>query len=362
MTSIKYPDQIQQKISLLEAANGAGLFIGPLLGGLIYQFTSFWTPFFLFTALSFVMIPFMLKKFTAELDQDDSANQTGERIGYLKLLKDKRVTFAALAQFFNILMFTVGQPVFGPRLIHDYGLSSFWVGACFALPTIFYILTGPIFLPLLTKGFEKRATMMVGFFILAVAAFLVGPSRILGFPKESAPLMIIGLGILGTGAAFTVIPVIPEMLDSVKDEYEGQQTELSDNFSAIFNIAGGFGQIIGPSTAGLLNDQVGFNFTFDIIGGMILAFNLIYILACGGFGSLGRSFRARLLTCRKKKEVGSDSPTHHLLNEESETQDELNSSGSDSPKATRKGDEEAPESADISTDTSLVQDTAYAIN
>jgi len=50
------------------------------------------------------------------------------------------------------------------------------------------------------------------------------------------------------------------------------------------------------------------------------------------------------------------------LNEETETQDELNSSGSDSPKATRKGDEEAPESADISTDTSLIQDTVYAIN
>lgn len=41
MTSIAYPENIQQKISLLEAANGAGLFIGPLLGGLIYQFTSF---------------------------------------------------------------------------------------------------------------------------------------------------------------------------------------------------------------------------------------------------------------------------------------------------------------------------------
>jgi len=41
MTSIKYSENVQQKISLLEAANGCGLFIGPLLGGVIYQLTSF---------------------------------------------------------------------------------------------------------------------------------------------------------------------------------------------------------------------------------------------------------------------------------------------------------------------------------
>lgn len=41
MVSIKYPDDVQSKISLLEAANGAGLFVGPIFGGLVYQFTHF---------------------------------------------------------------------------------------------------------------------------------------------------------------------------------------------------------------------------------------------------------------------------------------------------------------------------------
>ena len=50
MTAIQYRENVQAKISLLEAANGAGLFVGPLFGGLIYQFTHFWVPFFIFTA------------------------------------------------------------------------------------------------------------------------------------------------------------------------------------------------------------------------------------------------------------------------------------------------------------------------
>lgn len=307
------------------------------------------------------MVPFMTRSLKEDLDRRDMNSENGTRVGYFELLKNKRVAFAACGQFFNVMMFTAGGPVFGPRLTHDYGLDSVWVGACFALPTVFYILTGPIFLPLITKAFEKRAILMVGFIILASSAFLVGPSKLLGFPNESAPLMIIGLAILGTGAAFTIIPIIPEMLDSVKDKYEGQQTEVSDNFSGIFNISGGVGQIVGPSCAGLLNDRVGFNWTFDIIGCLLIAFNIIYILSCGGFGSILRSIKATILRCKRTKKVEVDSARHHLLTEE-ETQDDTASSGSDSPRAVKKGDEEALNSADISTDTSLVQDNAYTIN
>jgi fucose permease len=295
MTSIKYPDKIQEKISLIEAANGAGLFIGPLLGGIIYEISYFWTPFFIFTTASILMLPCMKRSFTADLDRVDERDPNHAEIGYIQLLRNKRVFFAAVGQFFNLIIFTVGQPIFGPRLTHEYGLGSFWVGACFALPTLFYVITGPIILPLLTKAFEKRATMMVGFFLLAISAFLVGPSKILGMPSESAPIMIVGLCIIGTGAAFTVIPVIPEMLDSTKDKYNGQQSEVSDKFSAIFNIAGGIGQIVGPTSSGLLNDSVGFNLTFDVIGIALLSFNIIYIVFCGGFGSIGRSFRASML-------------------------------------------------------------------
>jgi MFS family permease len=278
MTSVKYPDQIQQKIGLIEASNGAGLFIGPLLGGVIYEFTWFFMPFFIFTGLSLLMIPFMMKALTPDLDRVDESVDASNKIGYLTLLKYKRVGFAALAQFFNIIIFTAGSPIFGPRLKHAYGLSSLLIGACFALPTIFYILTGPLFLPLLTKRFEKRATIMVGFFILASSTFFIGPSKIFGLPSESAALMIIGLAIIGTGAAFTIIPIIPEMLEATKDDFETQQSQLSDNYAGIFNIAGGLGQIVGPTASGILNDSIGFNLTFDILGLTILAFNVAYIL------------------------------------------------------------------------------------
>lgn len=56
-------------------------------------------------------------------------------------------------------------------------------------------------------------------------------------------MMSIGLVILGLGAAFTIIPIIPEMLDAVEGQFLDSRSEVSDKFSGIFNMAGGFGQI-----------------------------------------------------------------------------------------------------------------------
>lgn len=97
-------------------------------------------------------------------------------------------------------------------------------------------------------------------------------------PEESFALMIIGLIFLGVGAAFTIIPIIPEMLDAVEGQYEDSKSEVSDKFSGIFNMAGGFGQIVGPSVAGALNDGVGFNMTFDIIALLLIGHVILYML------------------------------------------------------------------------------------
>lgn len=128
MVSIKYADSVQSKISLLEAANGAGLFIGPIFGGLIYEATSFVVPFFICGSI-FLTFPYLMRKtMTPDLDRDDSAENGSKRISYIELLKHRRVLFAGLGQFFNILTFTIGQPIFGPRLTGSYHFSKAIVG------------------------------------------------------------------------------------------------------------------------------------------------------------------------------------------------------------------------------------------
>lgn len=184
---------------------------------------------------------------------------TGEAITYTYLFKHKRVVFASLAQFFNIFVLTYGQPTFGPRLEKDYKFSMAIIGLCFAIPTVAYAITGPFFLQILTKKFEFRATIMIGFLIIFAGGVFVGPSKILGLPSTSAPMMLIGLGVLGMGAACTIVPIIPEMIDAV-DEKDA----ANDKVSAIFSVAGGMGQIFAPLISGYINDKKGFNTSLDV--------------------------------------------------------------------------------------------------
>lgn len=136
-----------------------------------------------------------------DLDNCPLPNEGEEKIGYRYLLKHKRIFFAAIAQFFTLYVLTFGQPIFGPRLEKDYGFSMAAIGLCFAIPTVAYALTGPLLLQKITQRFEYRATIMMGFLILFIGGMLIGPSSVLHFPKTSAPMMLIGLAILGMGVS-----------------------------------------------------------------------------------------------------------------------------------------------------------------
>lgn len=85
-------------------------------------------PFFIFSGI-FATFPFFMgPSLTEDLDRVDVQADDVPKISLLKLLKHRRVLFAALAQFFNILTFTIGQPIFGPRLTNTYGFSNAVVG------------------------------------------------------------------------------------------------------------------------------------------------------------------------------------------------------------------------------------------
>lgn len=82
---------------------------------------------------------------------------------------------------------------------------------------------------------------MFGYMILITSMMLIGPSHWLQLPDENKPLLFGSLCIMGIGMTCTVIPVIPEMIDTVDGKYEDQKNEIKDAFSAMYNIANGIG-------------------------------------------------------------------------------------------------------------------------
>lgn len=51
---------------------------------------------------------------------------------------------------------------------------------------------------------------------MAMGMFLVGTSKILGFYNSPA-FIIIGLAVMGFGAGMIIIPILPDMLESIEE-------------------------------------------------------------------------------------------------------------------------------------------------
>ena len=134
------------------------------------------------------MSPVIMCKLTPDLDASKVIENTerdfndGPKPGACRLLMYKRVLFASLTQFFNLICFTFGNPTLAPRLIETFEFEQYQVGLVFALPTTVYIIMGIVILPRLTKRFEKRTSIHIGLLILTAALLLSGPSGTLGFP------------------------------------------------------------------------------------------------------------------------------------------------------------------------------------
>ena len=83
---------------------------------------------------------------------------------------------------------------------------------------------------------------------MALSLLIVGPSYILHIP-QSMIWSWIGIFLIGAGAASSVVPIIPEMLDAVEGKFS-DDAAVKDVSAGIFNMANGVGQIFGPLLAG----------------------------------------------------------------------------------------------------------------
>jgi hypothetical protein len=72
-----------------------------------------------------------------------------------------------------------------------------------------------------------------------------GPSQLLALPL-SLKLMMFGQLILGTCGGLMIVPSLPEMIDSLREKYPGQEEEVGLQASGVFNSILATGQILGP--------------------------------------------------------------------------------------------------------------------
>lgn len=104
--------------------------------------------------------------------------------------------------------------------------------------------------------------------------------------------MGIGQALIGIFTAFMMIPGLPEMVESTIPLYPGQEREINDLSSGIYNSFLGFGQVIAPAYGSFVTEAIGFRMTSDIVAILCLAFAISYFSLAGGMSA----FR---MTCKR---------------------------------------------------------------
>ena len=122
-----------------------------------------------------------------------------------------------------------------------------------------------------------------------VAFIFVGPSEMLNF-SNSLLLMGIGQALVGIFTAFMMIPGLPEMVESTIPLYPGQERDVNDISSGLYNAFLGFGQVIAPAYGSFVTEAVGFRWTSDIVAIICFVFALVYVLIAGGIEAFGKTF------------------------------------------------------------------------
>jgi MFS family permease len=133
----------------------------------------------------------------------------------------------------------------------------------------------------LTKVYKKSGVIFFGYGITSIGMFLVGPSQMLGL-IDSEQITMVGLCIMGFGAAMIIIPVMPDMIEVAEEKYPHMEKEVLQNkISGLFISSQGIGEAMGPILGSVFEELVGFRFSQDIVALVLLAFMIIYYICCG---------------------------------------------------------------------------------
>lgn len=157
-----------------------------------------------------------------------------------------------------------------------------FIGFSFAIPTLIYASTSPL-IYLLTSKIRKPGVICLGYIVLSIGLLLTGPSEVLGIYNSPA-FVILGLAVMGFGCGLIIIPVMPDIIESVLErDLDIDENQLNNNVSGLFIAFQGIGETSGPIMGSVLEFEFGFRSAMDCMGFTAVFFCILYFLLCGRF-------------------------------------------------------------------------------
>ena len=266
-----YPEDMEDKIGIMETLGGVGLMAGPAIGGILYSLFGYKFVFIFYT-LIFLVLTVISFKILPEDNPDDSKDSS--EISYFKLLKLKKILLTLVVVIFGMAGPSFIEPVLADGLKEKLGLNELWIGIFFAFPTLGYTVAMKL-LSMIPKYYDRRFILCTGLIIEGISFLLVGPWEAFGSPGVG--YAVIALTFLGFGSAWAYIPSLPYLIDTASDEFINTDREaISNALSTLMGTTHYLGETVGPIIGGVSCHVFGYENVFAFFGMLILIYFIIY--------------------------------------------------------------------------------------
>jgi hypothetical protein len=136
-----------------------------------------------------------------------------------------------------------------------------------------------VLIPFLPKIVKKNVWILFGILASSFALFLLGPSQILYFPKDSVILIAVGFALIGLFDPFILVFVLPEMIEVIEKKHpeltERQKAHLTDITTGLLTSILGIGQMLGPIYSAYFAKIFGFRLTCDVVAVVCLLLTIL---------------------------------------------------------------------------------------
>ena len=232
--------KLHDAASMLEAMQGVGTILGPIIGSSIYTAVGFKLTFYYLGGalipLAFIINCIVASAITRTETEEERTEPLlssqvvateanidfpveEESIGNWDLIKDARLSFACMCAALSYFCDTQLEPIFAPRL-EEFGLTTMQIGYMFTIIPLTFIPSMMI-VQYFPSWIARRFTLILSCIFLGVATYFNGPSQLFNMPNQLT-YIVIGQAFSGIFVAFLIIPVLPEMMTAANVKFEGR--------------------------------------------------------------------------------------------------------------------------------------------
>ncbi|KAF0309124.1 MFS-type transporter SLC18B1 [Amphibalanus amphitrite] len=268
----QFPRRMNSAMSLVEGMIGAGLCLGPAVGGAMYALGGYGAPFYTLgvlllatAAASLVLMPTVTDRSTRTTEKGDRGSSYLEMLGLVLATADNWLIFAAL--LVAAMNWTAMDPSMEPYMhavlgIQPAELSLFFLGSFAG-----YALSSPLWGRLsdhINNTFLLVAACLAP---TALGVLLIPPSPLLGL-RPSRLLLGLGMVLREPFQLGAYLPLLPLMVRrstarGLRSDVRGQAL-----VSAVFGAAYSLGNVLGPVGGGLVTDRYGYPTLATWLGGV----------------------------------------------------------------------------------------------